>query len=76
MAPDMGHAAVQAVGQSIDLYWSHDALADLSRFAEFLHEQSPQLATLVAGTIIARTEVLSRFPRLGRPMLATRNIGS
>ena len=68
MAPHLGHAAVQAVGKSIDLQWSDDALVDLSRFAEFLHEQSLQLATLVADTIIARTEILSRFPRLGRPM--------
>lgn len=68
MAPYVGHTAIQAVAESIDLQWSDDALADLSRFAEFLHEQSPELATLVANTIIARTEILNRFPRLGRPI--------
>lgn len=57
---------------SIDLEWSDDALADLGRFAAFLHDQSPELAAIVAREIIARAQVLSRHPKLGRP-LSTRD---
>ncbi len=52
----------------IDLQWSDDALADLNRFAAFLQDQSPELAAVVADAIIARTQILSRHPRLGRPI--------
>lgn len=62
----MGHAAIPAVAGSIELQWSDDALADLNRFAAFLQEQSPALAAIVAEAIIARTQILSRHPRLGR----------
>lgn len=67
----MGHGAIPPVAGSINLEWSDDALADLNRFAEFLHEQSPQLAAIVADEIIARAQMLSRHPKLGRP-IATR----
>ena len=53
---------------SVDLEWSDDALADLDRFAAFLHDQSPELAVVVAREIIARAQVLSRHPKLGRPL--------
>ena len=53
---------------SVDLEWSDDALADLDRFAAFLHDQSPELAAFVAREIIARAQVLSRHPKLGRPL--------
>ena len=53
---------------AVDLQWSGDALADLDRFADFLHAQSPALAALVAEAIIARTQILSTHPRLGRPI--------
>ena len=56
------------MGGSIELSWSDDALADLNRFAAFLQEHSPELATIVAEAIIARTQILSRHPRLGRPI--------
>jgi toxin ParE1/3/4 len=56
---------------SIDLDWSEDALANLERFAAFLHDQSPELAAIIAEEIVARAQVLSRHPKLGRP-LATR----
>jgi plasmid stabilization system protein ParE len=36
------------VAGSIELQWSDDALADLNRFAAFLHERSPELAASVA----------------------------
>jgi plasmid stabilization system protein ParE len=55
----VGHAGLPPVARSIDLEWSDDALADLDRFAAFLHEQSPELAAVVAQEIIARAQVLS-----------------
>ena len=64
----MGHGAIPAVAGSIELQWSDDALADLNRFAAFLHEQSPELAAIVADAIIARTQILTRHPKLGRPI--------
>jgi plasmid stabilization system protein ParE len=56
------------VAGSIELQWSDGALADLNRFAAFLQEHSPDLAAMVADAIIVRTQVLSRHPRLGRPI--------
>jgi plasmid stabilization system protein ParE len=53
---------------SVDLEWSDDALADLDRFAAFLHAESPELALIVAREIITKAQVLSRHPRLGRPL--------
>ncbi len=50
------------------LEWSDDALADLDRFAEFLNEQHPSLAAVVADEIIAKVQVLTEHPRLGRPI--------
>jgi plasmid stabilization system protein ParE len=55
---------------SVDIEWSPDALADLERFAAFLHEHHPQLAGIVAQAIIDKARVLSAFPRLGRPLAA------
>ena len=52
----------------VDIEWSLDALADLGRFATFLHEQHPELAARVAHELIARAEVLRRHPKLGRPL--------
>ena len=64
----MGQAPIPAVAGSIELQWSDDALSELNRFAAFLQEQSPELAAIVADAIIARTQILSRHPRLGRPI--------
>lgn len=64
----MGNAGLPTVARPIDLHWSDDALADLNRFAAFLQEQSPELSVIVAEAIIARTQILSRHPRLGRPI--------
>ena len=55
----------------VNLEWSLDALADLERFATFLHEQFPDLAARVAHELIARADILRRHPKLGRP-IATR----
>lgn len=71
MAAHLGHAAIPAVAGPVDLEWSLDALADLDRFAAFLHGQFPELAARVASELIARAEVLRRHPKLGRS-IATR----
>jgi plasmid stabilization system protein ParE len=56
------------MAQSIELEWSLDALADLGRFSAFLQEHHPDLAQTVAREIVAKAQVLSEFPRLGRPI--------
>jgi plasmid stabilization system protein ParE len=53
---------------SVEIEWSPDALTDLDRFAVFLHEHHPELAGMVAAAIVGKAEVLSEFPRLGRPI--------
>jgi plasmid stabilization system protein ParE len=68
MAAHVGHAGLSSVARSVDLEWSDDALADLDRFAVFLRDQSPELAAIVAQEIVARAQVLSRHPKLGRPL--------
>jgi plasmid stabilization system protein ParE len=50
------------------LEWSDDALADLDRFVDFLNEDRPSLAAVVASEIIAKVQVLTELPRLGRPI--------
>jgi plasmid stabilization system protein ParE len=56
------------VAGPVEIEWSIDALADLDRFAAFLHEQFPELAARVATALIARADILSRHPKLGRPI--------
>lgn len=68
MASDVGHAPVQAVAGSIEIEWSEDALADLDRFAQFLHADHPEMASIVADEILSKTRFLSDFPKLGRPV--------
>jgi toxin ParE1/3/4 len=46
--------------------WSEDALADLDRFAEFLHERYPQLAKSVAAEIIKKARILGEHAQFGR----------
>jgi plasmid stabilization system protein ParE len=48
--------------------WSDAALADLERFAEFLHREHPFLAAKVTAEIISKVQVLAAHPRLGRPI--------
>ena len=48
--------------------WSDAALADLDRFVDFLNQEHPSLARVVATEIISKAEVLSEHPRLGRPI--------
>ena len=48
------------------LEWSTAALADLDRFAAFLHEQHPNLAKIVAREIQAKARILEEHPLMGR----------
>jgi toxin ParE1/3/4 len=50
------------------LEWLDEALADLDRFVEFLNHEHPSLASIVAGEIISKVQVLTDHPRLGRPI--------
>jgi plasmid stabilization system protein ParE len=72
MAPHMGDAPIPTVAGPVEIEWSLDALADLDRFATFLHEQFPDLAARVANELVLRADVLRRHPKLGRP-IATRD---
>jgi plasmid stabilization system protein ParE len=56
------------VAGPVGIDWSLDALADLDRFAAFLHQRFPELAARVGRELIARADVLARHPKLGRPM--------
>lgn len=56
------------MAEPVVVEWSVDALADLDRFAAFLHSQFPELAGRVARELVARTNLLRRHPQLGRPI--------
>ena len=66
MAPHVGHARVPTVAGPVEIEWSLDALADLDRFAAFLHERFPDLAVRVASELVGLADVLRRHPKLGR----------
>ncbi len=50
------------------LEWSSEALADLDRFAHFLHQHDPRLAAAIAGEILAKSQLVERHPDAGRPI--------
>jgi hypothetical protein len=52
----------------VKVEWSADALADLDRFAAFLHERHPDVASIVAREIIAKAlgPACSRYGRGAR----------
>jgi plasmid stabilization system protein ParE len=52
----------------MNLEWSREALADLSRFATFLSDKHPALAKRVAQEILSKAEILTDHPQLGRPL--------
>lgn len=56
------------MAEPIEVEWSKDALGDLERFADFLLHLHPDLAPVVAHEIRDKTQILSKFPRLGRPL--------
>jgi toxin ParE1/3/4 len=68
MAPDLGYARVSTVAGPVDIEWSFGAIADLDRFAVFLHDRFPDLAARIAGELLDRSDVLRRHPKLGRPI--------
>ena len=50
------------------LEWSAAALADLDRFAIFLHERHPELAGIVAAEIRDKAKIVSEHPLIGHPI--------
>lgn len=68
MVGDLGQCALWVVESPLKIEWSAAAVADLDRFASFLHDHHPELAGRVAREIIARTSLLTEHPRLGRPL--------
>lgn len=50
------------------LEWSDEAIADLDRFVEFLNQEHPSLASIVAEQIVDKVQVLETHPQLGRPI--------
>jgi len=46
--------------------WTVSSLADLDRFAQFLHERDPALATRIAAEIRESAQILADQPLLGR----------
>jgi plasmid stabilization system protein ParE len=60
----------------VDIEWSPDALADLERFADFLHEHHPELAGIVAQAIVDRRKRCLRSRDWAVQSLAARNTAS
>jgi plasmid stabilization system protein ParE len=50
----------------VEIEWSLEAVADLDRFAAFLHERFPDLAGRIAKELVERAAILRRHPTLGR----------
>jgi plasmid stabilization system protein ParE len=48
------------------LEWSAAALADLDRFAAFLHDRHPRLAAIIGAEIRRKAQILSEHPLVGR----------
>ncbi|MGX7744865.1 type II toxin-antitoxin system RelE/ParE family toxin [Rhodopseudomonas parapalustris] len=48
------------------LVWSDTAIADLERFAEFLHDKHPTIANRVASDIVKRARLIADYPQVGR----------
>ena len=61
-----GDAGICGLEGPVRLEWSAAALADLDRFAAFLHDRHPQLAKSIANQIRQRTSLLEEHPLIGR----------
>lgn len=55
-----------AIGPIVKLIWSVNALADLERFAAFLRDHHPRLATRIAPEIMKRARMIGDHPGIGR----------
>ncbi|NEW88354.1 type II toxin-antitoxin system RelE/ParE family toxin [Rhodopseudomonas sp. WA056] len=49
------------------LVWSDTAIADLERFAEFLRDNHPAIASRIAPEIVKQARLIADYPRIGRP---------
>jgi hypothetical protein len=76
VAPDVGHFDVPELAQAMKLEWSDEALADLDRFVEFLNQQQPSLAPLVAKENCRQGASTIRPPAVGKADYRSQRISS